>query len=128
MTDAGKLFIAVGAVILIGALLVAGCAGGRGFARDRETGTPAVSGTQTKDSGGNPAQTAQKGSALTAKTCAAQSGTICGAGQTCTGTWIAASDSFSCCSGKVADAGSGPVLTVEPIGMGEENGDLGTTF
>lgn len=56
------------------------------------------------------------------KTCVQLNGYECGGDQGCEGSWLDASDSFSCCS--VACEG-GEVLDIEPFEPMPENEDLG---
>jgi hypothetical protein len=52
------------------------------------------------------------------KTCSQLKGIIAIPGQVCPGTWLTASDSFSCCSkNPVAGKTTNPRLTVEPLDL-----------
>ncbi|MHB8164429.1 MAG: hypothetical protein ACYDDV_08770 [Methanoregula sp.] len=52
------------------------------------------------------------------KTCSQLQGTIAVPGQVCPGTWLTASDSFSCCSKTpVAGSTSNPLVMVEPLAL-----------
>jgi hypothetical protein len=61
-----------------------------------------------------------KQSGYESETCTQQGGTVVTAGLQCTGTWLAATDTFSCCSSKpVAESGvnATEVLTVPPFNL-----------
>jgi hypothetical protein len=52
------------------------------------------------------------------KTCAGQGGTVVTPGQQCTGTYLAATDSFSCCSTRPVPTGTGnATVTVPPFDL-----------
>jgi len=59
------------------------------------------------------------------KTCSQLQGTIAVPGQVCPGTWLAASDSFSCCSMlPVAGTTTKPLVTVEPLDLRITHNDM----
>jgi hypothetical protein len=60
-----------------------------------------------------------------ADACTAIGGEICIAGEACPGSWITASDSFSCCSQSCTGTTPQEVLSIEPFGTLQENEDLG---
>jgi hypothetical protein len=57
--------------------------------------------------------------------CASLGGDICTTGEECRGSWITASDSFSCCSQSCSGTVPAGTLTIEPFDMLVENDDLG---
>jgi hypothetical protein len=64
-----------------------------------------------------PAITTQQ-AGYEAKTCMQQGGTVVTPGQQCKGTWLAATDTFSCCSVKPVPEGSGnATVTVGPFNL-----------
>jgi hypothetical protein len=115
-------------LVLAGFSFVAGCAKNRG----QDTGRiPSPVLTTAAEKTVLPVATpvvkvttSVQGGAL--KTCTRLGGTVSSAGQTCPGTYLAASDTFSCCSAKPA-GGSSPAaaLTIEPFTAPVENEDLG---
>ncbi len=59
-------------------------------------------------------------------TCARLNGHICEVGEDCTGEWLKASDTFSCCSKKCRSTlNEEEILTLEPFKPSPENKDLG---
>jgi hypothetical protein len=63
---------------------------------------------------------------VSASTCTALGGDMCTAGEECRGSWLTASDSFTCCSQACSATNSSETLTIEPFGTLEENEDLGS--
>jgi hypothetical protein len=118
--------------LVIGTVFVAGCARSREREGGALTGAPSVTSSPTRTSP-LPAATTPTAHATTTvqsgglKTCAQHGGTVTTARQNCPGKWLAASDTFSCCS--VAPAGGAApaaVLTIEPFTVSPENEDLGS--
>jgi hypothetical protein len=62
---------------------------------------------------------------IPSKTCAELDGDICEAGEECTGEWLYASDTFSCCSKKCEYEGGQEIITIEAFELSEENEELG---
>jgi len=58
-------------------------------------------------------------------TCGSLGGDVCEAGEECTGEWLDASDTFSCCSKKCEYEGDEEILTIEPFETIPENEELG---
>ena len=85
-------------VLIIGAVLMSGCTQN---STDQKTTTQpqdTIKTTTLQSQGTVNPQSPIKVTGL--KTCAALSGHVCGAGSECDGTWLDASDTFSCCSKK----------------------------
>lgn len=104
--------------LLIGSLCIAGCTRDRD---DRGTISPTaeekpvvtkisdIATTQSMGSAGNPAGS-------TGKTCIQLGGDSCITGEDCSGSWLDARDSFSCCSIPCSGTGgAGSVITLEPF-------------
>jgi hypothetical protein len=122
--------ITIGLVVLLlaGFLSVTGCVKSQG---QKTGGIPSTTGPTAAEKTVQPAGIpAAKEVAVvpggSVKTCTGLGGTVTSAGQTCPGTYLTASDTFSCCSAKPA-AGASPaaVLTIEPFTVSVENEDLG---
>jgi hypothetical protein len=105
--------------LLISSLVVAGCIRDRAD-RGAATAVPPqlttpVAAAQSPVTAA-PAASQEASRSTTAKTCAALGGDTCSPGEDCTGSWLNAQDSFSCCSVTCAGpSGSGAVVTIAPF-------------
>ncbi|HUK92958.1 MAG TPA: hypothetical protein VLU98_02860 [Methanomicrobiales archaeon] len=106
------------ALILIGAILTAGCARARNGAGPNPA-SPALS-TPTP-----PVPPANTPAAPGSSTCSAEGGSVCDAGTDCPAKWVDATDTFSCCSQACTVPGGSATATIEPYGTEVTNGDLG---
>lgn len=80
------------------------------FGSPAATPSPAVTTTAPQ-----PAATASPDTFET-RTCAEQGGSVAEPGQACPGTWIAAGDTFNCCSAApVRDSGHNVTVTIAPL-------------
>lgn len=111
------LFSLLCAGLLISSLFIAGCVRDRGDHGEEQTPVPTVMVTKTPGTTATPAQSPVPAvPAPSGKTCAALGGDTCTVGEDCTGSWLNAQDSFSCCSGTCSGAGAGgAVITIEPF-------------
>jgi len=108
-----SLILFILALFFTGSLAVAGgCAAGKG--RQTLAASPAI---------GSPSPTIPVSAADTS--CGSFGGDICLAGEECPGSWVAASDSVSCCSQSCSGTVPGGTLTIEPFDTLVENDDLG---
>jgi len=116
--DRRTLLIGLLALILVGAILACGCA------RERrgETSPPAPPALRTPP---RPAQPTVTPAVPGAGTCSALGGSTCSPGTDCPGTWLDASDSFSCCSQSCTGAGGSAAVTIEPYQTEATNTGLG---
>ena len=109
-------------LLLAAAMFSAGCARNQG--QDAPAPSPAAptgTGAAAVKTTPSAAPTAPVTQGTSVKTCSGLGGTVTGAGQTCPGTYLPASDSFSCCSVKPAGgATAGAVLTIEPFSPSAE--------
>jgi hypothetical protein len=125
-------FAVIAAVLLVLALLVTACTSIPGPESSRKatavttppypvvTGTPAPVAVKTTRMTLAPRTTVPipVTTGYESKTCSEQGGTEVIYGQQCTGTYLAATDTFSCCSSKPARAGTGnATVTVTPFNL-----------
>lgn len=114
--NSSTLFSLFCAGLLISSLFIAGCMRDRagrdapGPAPDRSLSPPAGQASAPASA------TAPPVTGFVGRTCASLGGDICTAGEECTGSWLNAQDSFSCCSRVcTGSAGSGTILTIAPF-------------
>jgi hypothetical protein len=65
-------------------------------------------------------------SAYSGSSCTALGGDVCTAGEECRGSWLAATDTFTCCSQACTGTMAAETLTIEPFDILQENEDLGS--
>ena len=113
------LVLGILALILIGAILTAGCA-----ARERRGAgiNPAPSAIRTPTPPARPTTTpALPGTA----TCTDEGGSTCSIGTDCPAAWDDAADTFSCCQEPCSNAGGDAIITIDPYETEVMDSDLG---
>jgi hypothetical protein len=106
------------ALILIGAIITAGCAKER-----KETGAnPAPPAIRTPTPPARPTTTP---ALPVAGTCTAKSRSVCNSDTDCPGRWLDATDTFSGSPQPCTSAGGNAIVTIDPYGTEVTNSDIG---
>jgi predicted small secreted protein len=101
-------------ILLVSSLCVAGCVqdqAGRGAMNATPGETPVITIPPSSPATPVPVHTVQE---TGARTCSQSGGDLCSDDEDCSGSWLDAADSFSCCS-RPCSGTAGAVLTIEPF-------------
>ena len=121
-----KLLVELIAISAICIVLASGCVKEEGTAPSSTPTSTPTSTTTTAPSVTSTPSTTPITESGGLKTCAELNGYECEMGEDCSGEWLDASDTFSCCSEPcTSSTGDDGIVTIEPFELNPENEELG---